>query len=129
METEIRPSEKLKGFIQFLEDTKESYESAKRNLENTIPKKGISTGLISLNLPITEMSETDWLQSIIMRDWKDVNIKISAISTSLFMSLSTQRTTKSTLKRLKGAIQRQEKQEDYLESERTYKRGDSGDTD
>ena len=36
---------------------------------------------------------------------------------------------KSTLKRLKGAIQRQEKQEDYLESERTYKRGDSGDTD
>ena len=30
METEIRPSEKLKGFIQFLEDTKESYESAKK---------------------------------------------------------------------------------------------------
>ena len=50
METEIRPSEKLKGFIQFLEDTKESYESAK-------------------------------------------NIKISAISMRLFMSLSTQRTT------------------------------------
>lgn len=32
METEIRPSEKLKGFIQFLEDTKESYESAKKKL-------------------------------------------------------------------------------------------------
>lgn len=94
METETRPSEKIKGFVQFLEDTKESYESAKRNLENTIPKKDISTGLISLNLLTTEMSETDWLQSITMRDWKDVNIKISAISTSLYMSLLTRRTTK-----------------------------------
>lgn len=32
METETRPSEKIKGFVQFLEDTKESYESAKKKL-------------------------------------------------------------------------------------------------
>lgn len=32
METETRPSEKLKSFVQFLEDTKESYESAKKKV-------------------------------------------------------------------------------------------------
>ena len=94
METETRPSEKLKGFVQFLEDTKESYESAKKKVANLIQWKGISTGRISLNLPTTGMSGTDWLQSITVRDWKDGNIKTSATSMSLFMSSLTQRTTK-----------------------------------
>lgn len=64
-----------------------------------------------------------------MRDWKDGNIKTSVTSMSLFSEFINSENNKSTLKRLKGAIQRQERQENYLESERTYKRGDSSDTD
>lgn len=129
METETRPSEKLKGFIQFLEDTKESYESAKKkvgefdSMERHIywaHKFEFANNRNERNRLATEYHH----ERLERRKYKDI-----CDLYELVYEFINSENNKSTLKRLKGAIQRQEKQEDYLESERTYKRGDSGDTD
>ena len=125
METETRPSEKLKSFVQFLEDTKESYESAKKkvgefdSMERHIywaHKFEFANNRNERNRLATEYHH----ERLERRKYKDICDLYELVYSE---------NNKSTLKRLKGEIQRQEKQEDYLESERTYKRGDSGDTD
>ena len=129
METEIRQSEKLKGFIQFLEDTKESYESAKKKLGEYDSKERHIYWAHKFEFA-NNRNERNRLtaeyhhERLERRKYKDI-----CDLYELVYEFINSENNKSTLKRLKGAIQRQEKQEDYLESERTYKRGDSGDTD
>ena len=129
METGKKPSEELQHFITFLEESKAAYESAKKKLsEYDSMDRHIHWAhefeFAKDRNERNKLATAYQRERIERRHYKDVCVRYEALHDFANSELN-----KNTLKRLRGVVQRQEKQENYLESERTYKRGDSSDTD
>lgn len=129
MNVEKKPSKKLKSFISFLEELKRSYENAKKKLSE----------FDSLERHIHWAHEFEFAndrnkrnklatayhnERLERRRYKDICVLYEAVYEFVDSDYN-----KGSLKRLKGATKRQEEQEEYLKSDRTYKRGDPSDTD
>lgn len=129
MEKEKKPSEELQHFISFLEEAKTAYETAKKKLSEYDSMERHIYWAHKFELA-KDRNERNRLATAYQRErierrhYKDICVRYEALH-----DFTNSESNKRTLKSLRGVVQRQEKQENYLESERTYKRGDSSDTD
>lgn len=117
-----KPSDYLQEMLDYLEDSKNLYENAKKECEKYdsvdrliywAHKFELANGKNERNRLATAYQR----ERIERRRYKDICDTYEKIHDFVCSE------NKSTLKRMKGMIQNQKKQEEYLESERVYKAG------
>ena len=124
---EKKPSEIIEESISILESGKEDYERAKKKCEEWDSLDRFIYWAHKFEFA-KDRAERNRLATAFQRErrerrrFKDIQDKYKAIHDFVCSD-----NNKSTLKRMKGMIGAQRKQEKYLESERQYKGGDKSD--
>lgn len=125
--TEKKPSDILLEFVDFLEEVKSQYETAKKKCEEYDSADRLIYWAHKFEMAM-DKSERNKLATAYQnerrerRKYKDIcdtYVKIYNFITS--------DNNKSTLKRMKGIIHIQKKEEDYVTGERAYKAGEKYD--
>lgn len=123
MQSGKKPSDYLQEMLDYLEDSKNLYENAKKECEKYdsvdrliywAHKFEFANGKNERNRLATAYQR----ERIERRRYKDICDTYEKIHDFVCSE-----NNKSTLKRMKGMIQNQKKQEEYLEGERVYKAG------
>lgn len=125
---ERKPSENIDEFVQFLEEVKEIYETAKAKCEEFDSMDRLIYWSHKFEFA-NDKSERNRLATAYQRErqerrrYKDLCDEYKVI-----YDFVNSENNKSTLRRMKGMIDRQKHKENYLESDRVYKAGVKNDT-
>lgn len=126
MKAEKKPSEIVQGFIDFLEDSKTEYEEAKAKCDkyDSIDRHIYWAHKFELASDKNErnrLATAYQKERLDRRACKNTVDRLKAIHDFVCSD-----NNKSTIKRMKGMIQVQKSQEDYLDGEKEYKGGEDG---
>lgn len=125
---ERKPSENIDEFVRFLEESKEIYEMAKAKCEEFDSMDRLIYWSHKFEFA-SDKSERNRLGTAYQRvrqerrRYKDLCDEYKVV-----YDFGSSENNKSTLRRMKGMIDRQKYKESYLESNRVYKAGEQSDT-
>lgn len=126
MKAEKKPSEIVQDFIEFLDNSKTEYEEAKARCDkyDSIDRHIYWAHKFELASDKNErnrLATAYQKERLDRRACKNTVDRLKAIHDFVCSD-----NNKSTIKRMKGMIQVQKSQEDYLDSEKEYKGGEDG---
>ena len=126
MKAEKKPSEIVQDFIEFLDNSKAEYEEAKAKCDkyDSIDRHIYWAHKFELASDKNErnrLATAYQKERLDRRACKNTVDRLKAIHDFVCSD-----NNKSTIKRMKGMIQVQKSQEDYLDSEKEYKGGEDG---
>ena len=127
--TEKKPSEVIQDFVNYLNNTKEIYENAKKKCEEYDSKERLvywahKFEFAKDKLERNRLATAYQAERKQRREYKDICDTYEKIYKFIISD-----NNKSTLKRMQGMINIQNREEEYIEGERMYKAGDKHDTD